>query len=320
VRLLGVIGLRVTPLDPEQAARVLIAATRPDTATTPTTAAPITAPITAITAVQSAAGPSTPGAPRSPFLPPHANRPHGQLTPTQAASTRASSTRAASTRTAGPRLAAPPVEASAWPNPAPTTARSTAAHQAGVAVHDEPTIELNLPVPTPAPASRAGLTAGGDDEHIELANTTAVADDASRPAAEPETAAAMAAAITAALEPRPASGDHATDTDAAATRAAAHAGTGAVAGVAEDMTLAGDEGIDEDLDGDLTGGGESPETHAAVAEPSRPVGQTLGRAVRPTRGGGGSGRRRGSPARSALGRPGARERTTAAPGITGDRP
>ena len=46
VRLLGGIGLRVTPLDPEQAARVLIAATRPDTATTPSTAAPITAPIT----------------------------------------------------------------------------------------------------------------------------------------------------------------------------------------------------------------------------------------------------------------------------------
>jgi hypothetical protein len=101
-----------------------------------------------------------------------------------------------------------------------------------VAVHDAPTIELNLPVPTPAPASRAGLTAGGDDEHIELANTAAAVDDASRPAAEPDTVAAMAAAITAALEPGPASGEHATATDAAITRAAAHVGTGGVAGVA----------------------------------------------------------------------------------------
>ena len=89
-----------------------------------------------------------------------------------------------------------------------------------------------------------------------------------------------------------------------------------MAGVAEDMTLAGDEDLDEHLDGDQAGGGESPETqHAAVAEPSRPVGQTPGRAVHPARGGGGGGRRRGSPARSAPARPGARARTTAAPRI-----
>ena len=92
-----------------------------------------------------------------------------------------------------------------------------------------------------------------------------------------------------------------------------------MAGVAEDMTLAGDEDLDEDLDGDLAGGGESPETNAAVAEPARPVGPTPRRAVHPARSGGGSGRRRGSPGSSSGRPPGARS-ATAAPGITGDRP
>ena len=153
VRLLGGIGLRVTPLDPEQAARVLIAATptrhrdhaldgRTDHRTDP--------------------GDHCRAVRRRPkhrahrarlfMTPPHANRPHGRVTPTRAASRRAGATLTASTRTAGPRLAAPPVEATPWHNPAPSTAWSTAAHRAGVAVHDAPTIELNLPVPTPAAA------------------------------------------------------------------------------------------------------------------------------------------------------------------------
>jgi hypothetical protein len=181
-----------------------------------------------------------------------------------------------------------------------------------VAGHDEPTTELNLRAPTPAAAaaSRAVLTAGCDDEHIELANTAVTSDDASSPAAEPDTVAAMAAAITAALEHDPVSGDHAT----------ASAAAGAVVSVAEDMTLAGDEICDGDLDGDLAAGGASPETHAAGVEPGRLVGSMPRRAVLSARGGGRSGRRRGSPpARSELARPGARERTTAAPGTTGDR-
>ena len=83
--------------------------TRPDTAMTLSTAArPITAPIPAITAVQSSAGRSTPGAPRRLFMtPPHANRPHGRVTPTRAASRRAGATLTASTLTASTRTAGP---------------------------------------------------------------------------------------------------------------------------------------------------------------------------------------------------------------------
>ena len=212
------------------------------------------------------------------------------------------------------------------PNPAaPLTAWSPdkAAHRGGVAVHDAPTIELNLRAPTPAAASRAGLTSGrddeDDDEDIELANTAATADDASLPLAGPDTVAAMAAAITAALEPGPASGDHATAADTAATGAATRAEDGPVVRVTEDMTLAGDEGLDSDLDGDLAGGRESPETGAAVVEPGRPVGSTPGRAARPAGSGGGSGRRRGSPGRAAPARPGARTRRTPSHDTTGDR-
>jgi hypothetical protein len=343
VRLLGAIGLRVTPLDPAEAARVLIAATRPDTAmrlstaepitaapitAAPITAAPITAaPITAAAVVESAGGrPSTPRPPRRPFVtPPHATRPHSQPTPTRPASARP-----ASMRPAGPCFTAPGVEASPMPNPAaPSTAWSPdkAAHRRGLAVHDAPTIDLNLRAPTPgaAPASRAGLTSARDDRDddvdIELANTAATAADASLPLAGPDTVAAMAAAITAALEPGPASGDHATAPDTTTTQAATRAEDGALVRVAEDMTLAGDEELDSDLDldleGDLAGGGASPETGAALVEPGRPV---AGQAVRPAgSSGGGSGRRRGSPGRAAPDSPGARVRRTPSHDTTGDR-
>ena len=311
VGLLGGIGLRVTPLDPTEATRVLQSAMRPARDAAPG-------------AWPAPSRPSMPG----PSMPASAPRP----APPGPCAARGSS---AVREPRSPRMAA--------------RRGGIRPHSVGVGVGDEPTIELDrtaaTAVPTAVPtsastderararsainadllrtagdgrgfvrnAARGGTVdtaAGRDDDEIERANRTGgvpVAHDVS----DHSEASAIAAAITAALTPHgPTEGATATSD---ATGDGDEAGDGDVA-VAEDMTL------DEDEQDARALALQEESCHDAANSPgTSPAGQAPRRGPRPVGGSSRGSNRGGSPARAAARRA---PRAGKAPGprSTGRRP
>jgi PrgI family protein len=288
VALLGGIGLRVTPLDPAEATRVLRSATRPDLAATVGAVSAQPTPVMP--------APAMPAPPPRPTTPPQPTAAHGWWPIAAPGSARMTPPRRGGTPPGGIGLDDKPtieldITAAAVRGAGPAVARVPPRSGARRAINSDLLRATGsghaLPHRVgPGNAAAAEPTTGSDDDEIERANTAPAAAGAADPADAPAIAAAITASINAALDPR---------RTTAAPGDVAAPGDGAVA---EDMTLEGDEDPDSDQTlSDQTLGGESRH-EAATSADAPPAGSPQHRASRPI----GHGGRGGPSARSTAAR------------------